>query len=83
MLPGYPSEPYGYQVPVSADAPWPALRRDHQNTGRSPIPTEYRGAERWSFQTGIDYLRAEGAHVVVQVQDRSRFALELCGPVLS
>lgn len=47
-----PSEPYEYQVPVQADSPWPTFRRDHRNTGRSPIPARYHGDEPWAFQTG-------------------------------
>ena len=50
--PGLPSEPYGYQVPVQADSPWPTFRRDAQNTGASPLPAVYAGDQPWSFQTG-------------------------------
>jgi outer membrane protein assembly factor BamB len=48
---GLPSEPFGYQVPVQADSPWPTFRRDHRNTGCSPLPTSYSGGTPWSFQT--------------------------------
>ncbi len=47
-----PSPPYGYEVPVQADAPWPTFRRDHRNAACSPIAAEYRGDKPWSFQTG-------------------------------
>ncbi len=52
QAPDLPSEPYGYEVPVQTDAPWPLFRRDHRNTGRSPIVAEYAGDSSWSFQTG-------------------------------
>jgi outer membrane protein assembly factor BamB len=48
---GLPSEPYGYQVPVQAGAPWPTFRRDHRNTGCSPLSASYNGDQPWSFQT--------------------------------
>lgn len=32
-----PSEPYHYQVPVEPASPWPTFRRDHRNTGQSPL----------------------------------------------
>ena len=46
-----PSEPYGYQVPVQAGAPWPTFRRDHRNTGRSPLPAVYQDDLPWHFST--------------------------------
>ncbi len=49
---GLPSQPYGYQVPVQQDSPWPLFRRDQRNTGRSPLPASYRGDRPWSFTTG-------------------------------
>jgi outer membrane protein assembly factor BamB len=52
QAPGLPSAPYGYEVPVQAASPWPTFRRDHRNTGRSPIPARYHGDQPWSFQTG-------------------------------
>ncbi len=52
LAPGLPSEPYGYRVPVQADAPWPTFRRDERNTGRSPIAARYHGDRPWSFATG-------------------------------
>lgn len=48
----HPTRPYGYQVPVQADAPWPTFRRDHRNTGRSTLPAQYHGDHPWTFRTG-------------------------------
>lgn len=50
--PSLPSQPYGYQVPVQANAPWPLFRRDQQNSGNSPIKAVYRGDQPWTFHTG-------------------------------
>jgi outer membrane protein assembly factor BamB len=47
-----PSEPFGYDVPVQPDSPWPTFRRDRRNTGASPLPAQYQGDQPWSFQTG-------------------------------
>ncbi len=47
-----PSEPYGYRVPVRPDAPWPTFRRDHRNTGRSPLPARGDETSPWFFETG-------------------------------
>ena len=52
QAPGLPSQPWGYEVPVRADAPWPLFRRDRRNTGRSPIAARYRGDRPWAFRTG-------------------------------
>ena len=53
---GLPSAPYGYEVPVQDDSPWPSFRRTRRNTGRSPIAAAYPEgtayAEPWSFETG-------------------------------
>lgn len=46
------SSEYQYNVPVESTSPWPLFRRDHKNTGRSPIPANYTGDQPWSFQTG-------------------------------
>jgi len=51
QAPSLPSEPYGYQVPVQAGSPWPTFRRDHRNSGRSPLPAIYIGDHPWNFQT--------------------------------
>ena len=48
---GLPSEPFGYQVPVQAGSPWPTFRRDHRNTGSSPLAASYDGSQPWSFRT--------------------------------
>lgn len=52
MQPAEPSQPYGYDVPVQAESPWPTFRRDRRNTGSSPIPAIYNGDQPWFFQTG-------------------------------
>lgn len=49
---GLPSSPYGYEVPVQSDSPWPTFRRDHRNTGFFPFPAAYQKDSVWSFQTG-------------------------------
>ena len=52
MKPAEPSQPYGYDVPVQADSPWPTFRRDRRNSASSPIPAVYQGDQPWFFQTG-------------------------------
>jgi outer membrane protein assembly factor BamB len=52
MTPPAPSQPYGYDVPVQPESPWPTFRRDRRNTGASPLPAAYQGDRPWSFQTG-------------------------------
>jgi len=52
MKPAAPSQPYGYDVPVQADSPWPTFRRDRRNTGSSPLIAIYTGDQPWFFQTG-------------------------------
>lgn len=47
-----PSAPFAYAVPVQPDAPWPTFRRDHRNTGRSPLRARYAGDQPWCFPTG-------------------------------
>ncbi len=40
-------------VPTEAGAPWPSMRHDHFNTGRSPIRARYHAGDRpWAFVTG-------------------------------
>jgi outer membrane protein assembly factor BamB len=40
-------------VPTAKGAPWPSMRHDHLNTGRSPIRAKYhRGDRPWAFVTG-------------------------------
>jgi outer membrane protein assembly factor BamB len=50
------SEPGGRDaraVPTEPGAPWPSMRHDRKNTGRSPIRGRYhRGDRPWSFRTG-------------------------------
>lgn len=38
--------------PPRASAPWPSMRHDRHNTGRSTIVGAYRGGRPWSFRTG-------------------------------
>jgi outer membrane protein assembly factor BamB len=45
-------KPFDYQVPVQDSASWPTFRRDHRNTGHSPIRASYHSDRPWSFQTG-------------------------------
>jgi outer membrane protein assembly factor BamB len=33
-------------------APWPSMRHDSRNTGRSTIPSRYQGDNPWEFRTG-------------------------------
>lgn len=47
-----PSAPWGYEVPVQPDSPWPMFRRDHRNTAHSPIHAAYAGDQPWAFATG-------------------------------
>lgn len=47
-----PAPPYDYATQVQPDAPWPTFRRDHRNTGRSPLQATYNSDQPWFFQTG-------------------------------
>jgi len=39
-------------VPTEAGAPWPSMRHDRFNTGRSPIRARYHDGDRpWAFRT--------------------------------
>jgi outer membrane protein assembly factor BamB len=49
---GLPSQPYGYEIPVQENSPWPLFRRDERNTGNSPLPAIYHNDQPWSFRTG-------------------------------
>ncbi|MFA5890381.1 MAG: PQQ-binding-like beta-propeller repeat protein [Actinomycetota bacterium] len=41
------------EVPVQAGSPWPSMRHDRRNTGRSSIRARYEdGDAPWAFQTG-------------------------------
>ena len=43
---------FNYDTPVLATSPWPQMRRDSRNTGRSPLRATYhRGDRPWSFHT--------------------------------
>jgi outer membrane protein assembly factor BamB len=37
---------------LDASSPWPEMRHDPRNTGRSPVVGRYRGDRPWMFQTG-------------------------------
>jgi len=40
-------------VPTERGAPWPSMRHDRFNTGRSPIRARYHPGDRpWAFVTG-------------------------------
>jgi outer membrane protein assembly factor BamB len=40
-------------VPTQPGAPWPSMRHDHLNTGRSPVRAHYHPGDRpWALQTG-------------------------------
>jgi outer membrane protein assembly factor BamB len=51
MNPAALSQPYGYDVPVQPDSPWPTFRRDRRNTGYSSLTAIYNGDQPWDFQT--------------------------------
>ncbi|MGF1506597.1 MAG: PQQ-binding-like beta-propeller repeat protein [Anaerolineae bacterium] len=77
--PDLPSEPYGYEVPVQPESPWPTFRRDHRNTGSSPITAVYSGDEPWFFQTGkgifsTPVIDSEG-NIYIGSADRIFYAL--------
>lgn len=79
QLPNLPSAPYGYATPLQADAPWPVFRRDHRNSGASPLPAVYQGDRPWMFQTGkgifsTPVIDAEGI-VYVGSADHNFYAL--------
>ena len=52
VTPATASQPYGYDVPVTPDSPWPTFRRDRRNSGASPLHAAYQGDQPWMFQTG-------------------------------
>jgi outer membrane protein assembly factor BamB len=39
-------------APTQAGAPWPTMRHDTANTGRSPTAARWHGDRPWSFATG-------------------------------
>ncbi|MCW2968116.1 MAG: hypothetical protein JWM71_1888 [Solirubrobacteraceae bacterium] len=39
-------------TPVQPGSPWPEMRHDRRNTGRSDIVGRYRGDRPWHYQTG-------------------------------
>jgi outer membrane protein assembly factor BamB len=43
---------FEYKPPYPNDSPWPCFRRDHRNTGASPVKANYNGLLPWSFKTG-------------------------------
>ena len=52
VTPAPATQPYGYDVPVQPDSPWPTFRRDRRNSGASSLPAAYQGDQPWMFQTG-------------------------------
>ncbi len=66
--------------PTQAGAPWPTMRHDTRNTGRSAIAARWHGDRPWSFATGrgifsTPVIGADGA-IYVGSADRSFYALE-------
>src|SRR4051795_6456913 len=43
---------FGASDAAAATVPWPSMRHDARNTGRSSLPGVYRGGRPWSFRTG-------------------------------
>jgi outer membrane protein assembly factor BamB len=67
-------------APTQAGAPWPTMRHDTRNSGRSAIPARWHGDRPWSFATGrgifsTPVIGADGA-IYVGSADRSFYALE-------
>jgi hypothetical protein len=48
-LPGLVLLPAGAQA---AGAPWPTMRHDMRNTGRSRLPARFDGSRPWRVRTG-------------------------------
>ena len=74
------SVPPADAAPTQAGAPWPTMRHDTANTGRSPIAARWHGDRPWSFATGrgifsSPVIGADGA-IYVGSADRSFYALE-------
>jgi len=42
----------GVEPPVQAGSPWPQMRHDRRNTGKSPVVAEYSGDRPWEYRTG-------------------------------
>jgi outer membrane protein assembly factor BamB len=42
---------YPTDTPVQSTSPWPEMRHDRRNTGRSPIVARYHGDRPWAFRT--------------------------------
>src|SRR5690348_4503197 len=43
---------YGYDVPVASNSPWPSMRHDRRNTGRTAVAGVYHGDKPWRYRTG-------------------------------
>jgi hypothetical protein len=43
---------FDHKPPYPQDSPWPCFRRDHRNSGNSPVNANYNGKSPWSFKTG-------------------------------
>jgi outer membrane protein assembly factor BamB len=48
----HPAAAAGLAVPLDASSPWPEMRHDRRNTGRSSIVGRYRGERPWALRTG-------------------------------
>jgi len=63
--------------------PWPSMRHDARNTGRSSLPGTYRGGKPWAFRTGkgifsTPVIGADGT-VYVGSADSSFYAIRSTG----
>lgn len=77
--PDLPSQPFGYEIPVQDESPWPLFRRDRRNTGSSPLPAVYAGDVPWAFATGkgifsTPVIDADGA-IYVGSADHTFYAI--------
>ena len=53
LVAGAPAAAAPNDVPTESGAPWPSMRHDRFNTGRSPIRAKYHAGDRpWAFATG-------------------------------
>ena len=71
------------QVAEAAKAPWPSMRHDARNTGRTALAGKYRGDKPWAFRTGkgifsTPVIGADGT-VYVGSADSSFYAIRRTG----
>ena len=70
-------------VPLDAGSPWPEMRHDRRNSGRSAIVAHYGGEDPWAFRTGrgifsTPVIGGDGT-VYVGSGDSSFYALDARG----